>query len=670
MSDLNKPQLIGGIDINGNLVPVKVGIDGTLGTSSGTGGSGDASAANQAIANTKLTNIDDKTTSDPATGSKQDDIINILSNDLIQNIQEFSKQTTLFSLPNDSQYFYSYMYNSAIAEIILPVGSSNNITILDKSELSTYVVKVYDLVNKNFVSHVISNTGYYLIFLNNEQLKLTTSSGWNGIGRVTLTFKKNFPLEVILPNVSDTGVDITGTTIPTGGSGIRGLLSWIAKLISDKLPSSLVSDRLKTQTVLDSTTITGTANTTNGLVTSSTDCSNYTFLSLQLTGTWSGIITFEFSNNNTDWISGVLYNLSTTGAPNTVTTGNGIYYGNKQGRYFRARLSTYSSGTVNGALSLSSSPTTPAFPVTIISGTPSVNLATVNGTSPDIATQSTLSAINNKFPSNLISDRLKTNTVGASLDLTGSVSTNGNIISSTDITDYSWITVQLTGTWISNVAIEFSNNNTTWTQGQLYNINIGATLSSVNLNGVYTAQKQGKFFRIIAFNYTSGTINASCNVSNNALATPPIQAITFNGIQPVSFSLPANSATSTLQTSILNRLMPAGSSSNLYTTLGNQINLNIQSTPGNVFAIYASNSISTVRFLQLFNITGLPANGTSPIVSFPIPPNNGLLLIGQDVLGGEGLRFSTGISFGISTTLFTYTAATSINEVFLTIRYL
>jgi hypothetical protein len=48
-----------------------------------------------------------------------------------------------------------------------------------------------------------------------------------------------------------------------------------------------------------------------------------------------------------------------------------------------------------------------------------------------------LSAISNKLPTALVSDRIKTNTIGASLDLSGSASAvNADAIAATDVSDY------------------------------------------------------------------------------------------------------------------------------------------------------------------------------------------------------------------------------------------
>jgi hypothetical protein len=70
----------------------------------------------------------------------------------------------------------------------------------------------------------------------------------------------------------------------------------------------------------------------------------------QITGTWSGTITFEASADGTNWFATAVKNTSEVNATTLVTTRttNGIsqiYIGGIP--YVRARMSTYTSGTAN-----------------------------------------------------------------------------------------------------------------------------------------------------------------------------------------------------------------------------------------------------------------------------------------------------------------------------------
>lgn len=69
-------------------------------------------------------------------------------------------------------------------------------------------------------------------------------------------------------------------------------------------------------------------------------------VSVQLTGTWTATVTFEVSNDGTNWVA-IELTTPDGAAPATTSTGNGIFCG-PVGSYFkfRARCSAYTSGTI------------------------------------------------------------------------------------------------------------------------------------------------------------------------------------------------------------------------------------------------------------------------------------------------------------------------------------
>lgn len=103
--------------------------------------------------------------------------------------------------------------------------------------------------------------------------------------------------------------------------------------------------------------VSGTATALNDDVIASTDVGNYRWVSLQLTGTWTGTVTFQTSNDNTNWASMTMVG-STQGGNSHSTTGtiNAMFNGHCPGRYFRARFTTATSGTVSGSAIFSASP--------------------------------------------------------------------------------------------------------------------------------------------------------------------------------------------------------------------------------------------------------------------------------------------------------------------------
>lgn len=82
------------------------------------------------------------------------------------------------------------------------------------------------------------------------------------------------------------------------------------------------------------------------------DVSSYKSLSLQLSGTWSGTLTLQGSNDGSNWVS-VYGTGSSNGAASLTFTSNQIVSIPVNFRYFRVRMTSYSSGTATGTLLMS-----------------------------------------------------------------------------------------------------------------------------------------------------------------------------------------------------------------------------------------------------------------------------------------------------------------------------
>jgi hypothetical protein len=82
----------------------------------------------------------------------------------------------------------------------------------------------------------------------------------------------------------------------------------------------------------------------------STDLSGYKWVSIQVTGIFVGVLTFQASNDNTNFVSIALTTSNSTNAGPTVSmsSGTGIWHGPFNYRYLRVRMTTYSSGTATG----------------------------------------------------------------------------------------------------------------------------------------------------------------------------------------------------------------------------------------------------------------------------------------------------------------------------------
>ena len=93
--------------------------------------------------------------------------------------------------------------------------------------------------------------------------------------------------------------------------------------------------------------LTATNSASSAAVLFTQDCNDYTHVALQFTGTFTATITYEVSNDNSTWLAFSLTSgTSTAAGPASTTTTTGLANGYVPWRYFRARVSAWTSGTV------------------------------------------------------------------------------------------------------------------------------------------------------------------------------------------------------------------------------------------------------------------------------------------------------------------------------------
>lgn len=119
----------------------------------------------------------------------------------------------------------------------------------------------------------------------------------------------------------------------------------------------------------DCTEITGlSAGALNADLLPSTDVSSFKSFGVQVSGTFSGTLTLQASNDNTNWVSTRYFPASTSnGTAANVIQGTDVGFGTLGFRYFRIRMTAYASGTANGVVELFTSPMT--FQSTGVNGT-------------------------------------------------------------------------------------------------------------------------------------------------------------------------------------------------------------------------------------------------------------------------------------------------------------
>jgi hypothetical protein len=99
----------------------------------------------------------------------------------------------------------------------------------------------------------------------------------------------------------------------------------------------------------------------------------------------------------------------------------------------------------------------------------------------------------------------------------------------------------------------------------------------------------------------------------------------------------------------------------LNTSFGTATANSVKASNAQLFGFYVTSINASLVYFQLFNKTTAPVNTDVPIYSIPLPagsatvPSN--INLGEAFFGPQGKNFSTGLAWGISSTLATFTDA-------------
>lgn len=233
-----------------------------------------------------------------------------------------------------------------------------------------------------------------------------------------------------------------------------------------------------------------TAGALNADLVPSTDVSAYKSISVQVTAAAaSGTLTFQGSNDNSTWVSVAMSPLANASpTPVTTTATAGIWTGPVSFRYFRMRMTTYSSGAASGVAELSAAPYV--------------------APSPNIAVVSTVNTIANSVP------------VTASSTSPSDATTNANV-------------------WLYTSAQPFSFNGTSWDRPR-NNIDVAVLASAARTTtqtGADTTNYNGRGIKVVLDTTaaTSGSVTLS------------IQGKDANGVY---YTILAGAAVTTVSTNV------------------------------------------------------------------------------------------------------------------------
>lgn len=229
-----------------------------------------------------------------------------------------------------------------------------------------------------------------------------------------------------------------------------------------------------------------TAGALNADLVPSTDVSGYSTFALQITGTFVGTLTLQGSNDNTAFVAVYGTWINNT-QPVTTAATTGIISGSCNFRYFRVRMTAYTSGTATGTLELKTVP----FAQTNITGQ-------VSATSTPISARAA-----------------------------GNITTASSSVVSVSATGFSWAYVTISGTYagISFGITASDNGGTTYynvpvwdVQNQRY-IAPGTTISPTDnsSSSYYVPQSNNtSIVKVLASAWTSGTGAVAITGQSNA----------------------------------------------------------------------------------------------------------------------------------------------------------
>src|SRR5450755_1763842 len=383
------------------------------------------------------------------------------------------------------------------------------------------------------------------------------------------------------------------------------------------------------------------AGSLNADLVASTDVSAYKWWSLHVTGTFTGTLTFQGSNDNSNWTSVEGANLATTSSISTTLLAAGVqnllYAGMVAFRYLRIRMTAYTSGTATGTLELYTfAPPAPIIgAIAAQSGTWTVQPGnTANTTAWKVDGSAVTQPVSGTVTANAGTNL---NTSLIALETGGNLATLAGAVTSAK--------VQANVSQINGVAPTMGNG-VTGTGVQRVTISSDSTgqvtlATGANTIGAVT-QASGPWTSNIT-QIGGSTVTLGSKTSANSF---PIVIASDQGSMPMTQSgtwtvQPGNTANTTPWL-VTSQAGTAGGSTPYHKISAASTNAtNVKASAGTVYGFEFSNTNSSARYVRFYNSSSAPTVGTTTIVKTVQVPGNTTVIRAYPV----GLAFGTGISW-------------------------
>lgn len=228
---------------------------------------------------------------------------------------------------------------------------------------------------------------------------------------------------------------------------------------------------------------------------------------------------------------------------------------------------------------------------------------------------------------------------------------DNDLVGSFDATDYSYISLQLKGTWVGTVKVQASNDNGTWNDVVVQKTGEIALPYVTSLTGNFLVKIPilAKYLRVRATSYTSGIIEGTAFAYKHDVHTGQISSV---GAITGSVGLDAGS-------NVIGSVLAIPSSNetlltDLYLGAGGAVDVNsrsIRAQASSLKAITITNYTAGQRHVKLYNTSSVPVAGVgTPVIVlslnaggtlvFPIP------VTGLDFSNGIGMTMTLGAADG------------------------
>ncbi len=321
-----------------------------------------------------------------------------------------------------------------------------------------------------------------------------------------------------LDNTNELGVSLYGKSTTAGDTAVHVNSSGDQYILGDFTEQASLS-----------------AGSLNADLVASTDVSAYKSFSIQITGAWTGTLQFQGSNDNVNFSLIHVASQANT-QPITSTTVNGLWYGFCSFRYIRIRMTSYTSGTANGVLELYTQPLAPFNVLALASqtGTWTVQPGNTQNTTPWLESIHDGTNKANVLPATSVSNAVGSQgallTAGAFAEQASlsAGSLNADLVASTDVSNYKWLSIHITGAFTGTLSFQGSNDNANWNSILLQDSK-GASanntlLSSVTGGILAFGPIAYRFLRIRMTSYTSGTANGALELYTSSAVMTQLQA--------------------------------------------------------------------------------------------------------------------------------------------------